>query len=813
MLVLTSMGTTQSERIDSLYQIISELGDSKEKVDAMHQLTYELWTYNYESPYSLILEYKALAEQLNYNKGIALANTNLGIYNSIKGNYSEAMDRFRLGVQGLKSDSDHENLSYALSRIGNLHRMQGNYDSSFYYYQLADSTNQEKKNESTASILYNRGLTFLKLEVYDSAYRNLMRSLEIRKQQSDSLLLAETQKEIAKLFIKTRDYDSAEYYLEKVRRIAEKHAVHGLKIFYSIYMGELLFHQGKYGASIENIKESLSLLNEQNFARLRVISLYTLGKIYSEIGEYDGAIDNLTKAYSINKELVDEKLQGEISFELAYVYYSQYIFEKAEESAAYSLAIFSKLGHERSWASTMNLLGLIELEKKNYEKSLYNFDEGLKIYQRLSDKKGIASVLYNKSYVFLNQGKIEEVLDIQLEAMEMEKEINNTLGLIISYNALGSLYIELNNFKEAEKYLLLARQLLQEAPSLSNLEENNRILAELYSRLGSYRKAFNFMKMAKQNSDSLFSQNSLAKSIQLSAIHDLEKKELEIETLNKEQKAKDLELSLKEIQLRQQTLTIYIGAFAILFFTILSYILFQTIRKLKKTQQELIRAEKRASLGILTAGLGHEINNPLNFIVGGLDGLSRSNENWDEDQKKFISAINEGVTRTTKILQLLNQYKEKNSEEFTVIDLVKTLKRCASENAEQYQNKSHISLEHHPKHAFILGNEDDMRQLLKALLDNAIEAMDDTGRVKVSIKKSIAEVKIIIEDNGRGIPKQQLSQVDNPFFTTKGPDQGKGMGLYLADYIVNHHGGKMEISSSPNKGTTVTISLPLHQVK
>ena len=804
--LLAQVSLGQNAKIDSL---LSELQGSQDttRIILLNQIAFEFWNSDVESAHNYAQSALELSKEIDFAKGIAWSNTNIGLYNYFIGEYEQALACYANALDAIQDQQTLEIHSYTLSRIGNLYRLKGKYDSAIYYYKQSLQNKSLEESISYASSCFNLGIAFLEMGTYDSAKTYLTQSLILREKIKIPLFIASSKLELGRLYMEMGDLDSAEYYFDQAQAI-ESDELPEIKIYQAIYRGELEQQKGNFSQAIESIKSSLALLNEFNFEELRIKSLYLLGNIYAEIGEYDGALDNLLKAESQNASFQNIKQQAQINFAISYVYYFQRNIDKAREIALNALEQFNQIGLDKYEAMTNNLLALIELYVKDYSKSAQYFDAGMQTYEKLGYQKGIAAILFNKSYIFLELRQVDKVIDIQLQALEIEKSIDNTRGIIISYNSLGSIYQQAGNFDEAERYLLLASEMLKGFSSPADKEENNLFLSQLYYAKSDYKRAYEYLMLSKQYSDSVFSETSLNKSLQLSAIHDLEKKELEIDNLNKDRQAKNNEISLKENELAQQRILIYIGAFVLIFFSFLSYFLFRTIKKLRTTQQELIKAEKRASMGILIAGLGHEINNPLNFIKGGLEGIRLSKNDWSEDQTKFLGAIDEGIKRTIHILNILNQFQKKKNSKLEACNLNVIISETIRSFEDEVTEDKKVTLTQTDSQAIITGYADELSQLFTELIRNGLQSIESKGDVQIEISATSNNCTIKVIDNGVGIDNENLSLLENPFFTTKDPNDGKGFGLYMVDYILSDHDGKIKFESVQGEGTIVTVTLP-----
>jgi len=266
----------------------------------------------------------------------------------------------------------------------------------------------------------------------------------------------------------------------------------------------------------------------------------------------------------------------------------------------------------------------------------------------------------------------------------------------------------------------------------------------------------------------------------------------------------------------------------------------QSLKHLKATQQQLIQSEKLASLGELTAGIAHEIQNPLNFVnnfsevsVELLDELKseRTKEERDEELENEIlddifqnlEKINYHGKRASSIVTGMLQHSRASTGKKEPINL-NTL-------ADEYLRLSYHGLRAKDKSFNAKMNTfldeslpkvhvipQDFGRVLLNLINNAFYAVQAKGKLAiedyspaVSIHTQTTEQGIVIkvEDNGTGIPEELKSKIFQPFFTTKPTGQGTGLGLSLAyDIVTKGHGGTIELDSTEGEGTTFTITLP-----
>lgn len=234
---------------------------------------------------------------------------------------------------------------------------------------------------------------------------------------------------------------------------------------------------------------------------------------------------------------------------------------------------------------------------------------------------------------------------------------------------------------------------------------------------------------------------------------------------------------------------------------------------LQNTQKQLIQAEKMASLGVLASGIAHEINNPLNFIQGGVFGIEQYlEENMTEHKEELaplIDGINTGIIRAANIVTSLNHYSRKNDLKKEECDIHSIIDNCFVILRNQTVNRIEIEKNYTTESHKLLGNEGKLHQVMLNILSNAVQAIDNKGLISINTKIIESNLVITIADTGCGISRENLSKIMDPFFTTKDPGKGTGLGLSITYNILEEHSGSIDFISSEGKGTKVLIKLPI----
>ncbi|NJM26746.1 MAG: GHKL domain-containing protein [Bacteroidia bacterium] len=248
----------------------------------------------------------------------------------------------------------------------------------------------------------------------------------------------------------------------------------------------------------------------------------------------------------------------------------------------------------------------------------------------------------------------------------------------------------------------------------------------------------------------------------------------------------------------------------------------QTLDQLKSAQAHLVQSEKMASLGMLTAGIAHEINNPVTFIAGGVQALEQTIDEMLDDRKNLsrqdlrhemddlFKSIKVGVKRTTDIVRDLKSFArsdEKIKTNVNVNDCVTTTLTILNTKI-----RDTVTVEKELTGGLIVnGYIGQINQVLLNIIDNAIYAAtrtDRTPKIVITTSREKDHVLVRIGDNGYGIPEHIKNNIFDPFFTTKGVGEGTGLGMTISYNIITSLGGGITFQSSEN-GTDFFVTIPL----
>jgi two-component system NtrC family sensor kinase len=234
---------------------------------------------------------------------------------------------------------------------------------------------------------------------------------------------------------------------------------------------------------------------------------------------------------------------------------------------------------------------------------------------------------------------------------------------------------------------------------------------------------------------------------------------------------------------------------------------FEDVTEKNRIQNQLVTSEKMASLGLLSAGIAHEINTPLTGISSYCQFLL-DNPNGAEN-RELIGKMQDQVLRANRIIRTLLDFSRQKGQQPQPVDMNKVLDESLA-LVEHKLKKNNIAFRRETDFKqSIQGFPTRLQQLFINLFINAIDAIDHEGWISVSGEETGEQVLIRFKDNGRGIGEKQLEKIFDPFFTTKDVGHGTGLGLAIVYNIVKEHYGNIEVHSKVDRGTTFIITLPL----
>ncbi len=238
-------------------------------------------------------------------------------------------------------------------------------------------------------------------------------------------------------------------------------------------------------------------------------------------------------------------------------------------------------------------------------------------------------------------------------------------------------------------------------------------------------------------------------------------------------------------------------------------VIFDDVTDRAELERRLVQADKLSSIGLLAAGVAHEVNTPLAVISTYAQMLAKQ-VSGDDTKSKMLEKIAKQTFRASEIVNGLLNFSRTSSTEFDDLDLNRVIRETLTLIEHQMQ-KSHIEVRFELEEGLppVKGNAGKMQQVLLNLALNARDAMEGGGRLTVRSWSEEGSAHIEVADTGAGIPPEHVTRIYDPFFTTKAAKKGTGLGLAVTYGIVREHSGSIEVKSQPGLGTRFLLDFPL----
>jgi two-component system NtrC family sensor kinase len=531
------------------------------------------------------------------------------------------------------------------------------------------------------------------------------------------------------------------------------------------------------------------------------------------------------------------------------------ISKKHIEAMAYykkAIAILRPSGDSIQLASVILNAGEEYRTNNIYDSALLYFSEAKELYEKKDYSIGTAYAIGNIGMVYAGMGKNDLA----------EKNINTAIPLLEEFGvyypvceyllAMCDVYLERKDRSTALSYALRSHQIATHYRLKEQIRDADLKLSTLYERDGNFEKSYGYYRDYIIYRDSISNLEAVEKMGDLSKNFELTQKQAEVNALNQQKKLQRILLTTAMI-----VLGVIIVLVIILFrnyrqkqkaYTLLTKAKAlteeqrdetnKTLEKLKRAQAHLIQSEKLASLGQLTAGIAHEIQNPLNFVTNFSEvnteliaDLQEANRKKNTDEVQAISEeiftneakIGHHGKRADAIVKSMLQHSRSGEQEQKPTDInaiVDEYFRLAYHGlrAKDKSFNTEMNKDYDPKAGIINMVPQEIGRVILNILNNAFYAVSAKSKeagsdyrpvVTVSTKKTNNQLLIVVKDNGTGIAPGIKEKIFHPFFTTKGPGLGTGLGLSLSYDIVKAHGGEIAVESEEGVGSSFIIKFPV----
>ncbi len=563
-------------------------------------------------------------------------------------------------------------------------------------------------------------------------------------------------------------------------------------------------------------------------------ALINLVRCYLTRYESIKALEHALEARSIYEKTNNHSRMGYTLLQLGVIYYTQNLFVKSNEYYNEALGAYEEANDTYYIATLYYLSGINYSKMENFAPALVFFRRAMTIKQRIGDIKGLAECHIGLAEMFLGQDQPDSVLFYVDKAEMYAKKEHLPYGIAKAFTLKAESYFQLGKYEMARIYSDSAAILAQNLNARELLIDTEKINYKINARKGDFKSALEHLEMYMTQRDSIINEKTARSISALETNYAIDKKQSEILLLEKEKRN-------QTIMLRA---TIIIGILALLL-SLLYYNKHQmklkanlnlekAYRELETTQQQLVQQEKLASLGQLTAGIAHEIKNPLNFVNNfskiSADLIRELNETTDERERNLIltdismnlEKIAQHGDRANSIITRMLEHSRSGKREIEEADINRLIREYLNLAYQAirikypgFGSKLELDLQNNLPMLHIVIQE--ISRVLVNVFNNSLYALSEKKSQQpgfaplVHVETRIHDNKVIIKvsDNGPGIPEEIIDKIFQPFFTTKPSGEGTGLGLSISNDIVKAHGGELSARNPPTGGAEFTIALPV----
>ncbi|HLG34466.1 MAG TPA: ATP-binding protein [Bacteroidia bacterium] len=561
-----------------------------------------------------------------------------------------------------------------------------------------------------------------------------------------------------------------------------------------------------------------------------------LGNFFGILGDYPKNLEYQLSALKLNeKNNIPPKIARNLS-DIGIVHYSQNNFSEAMRYFEKALRINQQLG-KKDYVATAHFLIALCLDKlTNDSSALEYFFKSLAVQKELGELQRMAECEQAIGDIYLNRKEYSEALKFYNSSYHHFEEAGESMGYAAINVSMAKLFLESGQFDKAEKHALSAADYFRTLPYRTRVIDAYEILHKIFAAQHKFDKAYSYQTKLGLLRDSVQGEQTARRIDEMLNAHEMDKKQIEIE------------LQQRQIKTTRTLRNFFMIGFCIV--ALLAFLTFrqykikkQTAQKLEETiehleaaQEQLVYSEKMSSLGKLSAGIAHEIQNPLNFVnnfsdigvslIDELETIDSAHKRKEilSDLKNNLRKIHEHGKRADGIVKSMLEHMHIGSREKRPTDLNYLANEFFTLAFQSFKAKEpgfvcHVEKLFDSNLPMVNINPQDISRVMINLFNNALYALnkkkitdgvDFSPSIVIQSRFSGNRIYFSVKDNGTGIPKDIREQIFQPFFTTKSSGEGTGLGLSLSnDIITKGHGGTLEVKTEVGEGSEFIISLPV----
>lgn len=570
--------------------------------------------------------------------------------------------------------------------------------------------------------------------------------------------------------------------------------------------------------SLDCYFKALQLRETYDPSRKSIADTYNgIARSYLQTGALATAADYLEKSLKLKKELNDTLRLGIISTLYGDIYRLKGNYALSEKY--YLKDVPKRLQQNNYEGLTISYLGLAQNYQDwgKYKDAETYYLKALQTAETIKRQRNIGLILLKLGALYKANGQADRAKAVFRRAIETCTAVDSRIYQLNAYRNLYSMYKDDGNLPKALEYLELYATVQDSASreSLNMKIEDYKAAFELKEREKEIAQLDTENKQAKQLRNILFGGILLLLLSLIFVITLFRSRNKALGSLNQEQENTKALLREKE----------------------------QLLEHLQQTNLQLIHSEKMASIGVMTAGIAHELNNPVSSIHASVEALLMDYKDLmplfeklvqlqknpatsaaileelkilvnhidmgylSEELQTLMKTIINGSQRTSDIIQGLKIFSRDTGDELLPYHVEEGLETALTLLHHKLKNKIRVE-KSYQFNGVIQCQISKINQVFLNVLDNAIQSLEEEGRIFIETKAGAGSCIITIRDTGAGMDAATKNKIFEPFFTTKEVGKGTGLGLAISYAIVQQHRGNIAVDSAPGKGATFTITLP-----
>jgi len=579
------------------------------------------------------------------------------------------------------------------------------------------------------------------------------------------------------------DYHKAEEYFQDYLTLAQTHKDEYAEVQACNLLGNAYWSLSDYKRSLFYFLELLRLASarsgdsESNYRYQDEVirAKNNLGNLYISLGNYEKALDYFLKALKLLPESANKEAEAKILNNIGIVYNYLESYQDAWDYHHKSLKIRTEINDRIGIAHSLNNIGLVCQEMKDYDKALEYLEKSNKLKEETGDKNGMANTLNNIGTIYMNLNKWDIALEYTEKSLQLYQEEDCRFGVASSLTQIARILINQHKYEEARDYLQKSEVIASEITAKTIQRDNLNEYYQLEKELHNYPAALEYCEKYNALKEEIFNEENARKTSEMKISFELDQKEKETEIYRKRSieltKANtELERLKDNLELRVQT----------------------GIEENRKKDSMMIAQSRLATMGQMISFIAHQWKQPLNaisVITQNTEDAWQFEELNDEKLHYNSTQILDQIKFMADTIEDFRNFFRPDIEksDFYPGKIIRKTIRFIEKNFQE--NEIEIELDLNEK-CLVKGMPNELSQVVLNILNNArdafIEKKSNPKQRKVKITLSCSEDQSIItfRDNAGGIPENVLPRIFESYFSTKGNEQGTGLGLSMCKTII-----------------------------